>query len=530
MSLVLHDIRFQWIIAAILMMTVILRTVFLLNTAWGFNTDDAYITLRYSRNLVNGQGIVWNAGEIPATEGYSNFSFVILGAIALKMGWDPLKAFKLLCSSSLIITCWLLYMIARFMVSPIPATIPAILITTYLGTIWWTVSGLETSFYQAIVIAAFYVYLLGLGYRPVDGQVRTGYGYPEYSTKLLGISGSLIFLASITRPEGPIFWIAFSIPLLINFLYYGSSTGICFHFPAFLDQKLRDPRGIIAISSAFWVPYAMYFIWRLYWFERIFPNSVYCKSGYEENPFSLLESFFVLAWPFLLLAVVGSWRKLDILHAVIWLLALFFLVVYYKVDPILGYYNRYFLSICALVLIPTTSGILRTFLYWLDDRKIGELAIVLALIVLTGYKTGVAKNVLYNKAVFYANRMDAREQMARWINQNLHPQDSFVIGDAGLVPYLAVANVMDAYCLNSGEMTRPPINRSPERYVETILERKPEIIVVQSVQRDVLIPPMYFGTYPLLVAHPDFAREYSKVNVFGAQYDDIQYLIYKRKD
>ncbi len=47
--------------------------------------DDAWISARYARNLALGNGPVYNAGE-PPVEGYTNLSFVVLLAIAYKLG------------------------------------------------------------------------------------------------------------------------------------------------------------------------------------------------------------------------------------------------------------------------------------------------------------------------------------------------------------------------------------------------------------------------------------------------------------
>ena len=44
--------------------------VWLASLAW-FMTDDAFISFRYVRNLLEGHGLVFNPGE--RVEGYSNF-------------------------------------------------------------------------------------------------------------------------------------------------------------------------------------------------------------------------------------------------------------------------------------------------------------------------------------------------------------------------------------------------------------------------------------------------------------------------
>ena len=52
-----------------------------------FIGDDAFISFRYARNWVEGNGLVWNAGE--AVEGYTNFLWVVVMAAGLGAGVAP---------------------------------------------------------------------------------------------------------------------------------------------------------------------------------------------------------------------------------------------------------------------------------------------------------------------------------------------------------------------------------------------------------------------------------------------------------
>ena len=48
--------------------------------------DDAFISYRYARNLVEGHGLVWNVGQ--RVEGYTDFLWVVLISGALAVGID----------------------------------------------------------------------------------------------------------------------------------------------------------------------------------------------------------------------------------------------------------------------------------------------------------------------------------------------------------------------------------------------------------------------------------------------------------
>src|SRR5262245_8647033 len=68
--------------------SVALSSIFIARTAFpvGQTTyfvlfDDAMISMRYARNLAEGHGLVWNAGQ-PPVEGYTNFLWTIVMALA----------------------------------------------------------------------------------------------------------------------------------------------------------------------------------------------------------------------------------------------------------------------------------------------------------------------------------------------------------------------------------------------------------------------------------------------------------------
>jgi hypothetical protein len=48
--------------------------------------DDAYVSFRYAKHLVEGHGLVYNIGE--RVEGYTNFLWTLLAAIPLAAGFD----------------------------------------------------------------------------------------------------------------------------------------------------------------------------------------------------------------------------------------------------------------------------------------------------------------------------------------------------------------------------------------------------------------------------------------------------------
>src|SRR5580700_4983251 len=52
--------------------------------------DDAFITMRYVKNFVDGNGLVYNIGE--RVEGYTHFLWLMLLTLTKAVGFDPVDA------------------------------------------------------------------------------------------------------------------------------------------------------------------------------------------------------------------------------------------------------------------------------------------------------------------------------------------------------------------------------------------------------------------------------------------------------
>ena len=112
-----------------------------------FITDDAAITLRYAANLAAGHGIRWNPGEHPV-EGYSNFSHVLLGAAALKLGLPALTTLRVLNQLCVALASVVTYALGlRVLGSRLAASAAAVLVAAHPALAYWGSSGLESASY-----------------------------------------------------------------------------------------------------------------------------------------------------------------------------------------------------------------------------------------------------------------------------------------------------------------------------------------------------------------------------------------------
>ncbi len=486
--------RVALLLSAFVLAISVMQAALAVERAWPFTTDDAYITLRYARLLANGQGLRFNAGEAPV-EGYSNFVSLLFGWACIKLGLDPVLGLKILGVSGFWASGACSFLLARRWLPPLPAAAPALWSSAYYGNAWWAVSGLETGCYQLIAIASVLLVLAALGYREHE-RPRA-----RESTSGLAGAGALTALAGMIRPEGPLLAIVLLLALLL-------------HFGAALRQGDASERGralrlLATFTATFALPYSAYFAFRAAYFGRLLPNPVYCKAAFNGDSWVLLRDAWYDFWPLLVLASAASWRRQNPSLLVLFAVPLAYALLLHGVDPEVGYHSRHFLAAFPLVAVAAAIGIwnLTSFV-----PKLGELPRSIASVLFAALVgPSFSPDALREEAADYARRMQVRQDLADFLNQNVRSDDWIMLGDAGLIPYRMQAKVIDAYCLNAREMTEPPIEFSPERFVQAALRRKPKFVIVSSWDTERMRPQAYFGVWPALLKAPQFTERYRLV-------------------
>ena len=79
-----------------LLIIIIFFVLYCLFLSWSFwfqNVDDAYISFRYGKNLMDGHGLVYNPGEY--VEGYTNFLWTVITAPFTKIKSVDISIFAL---------------------------------------------------------------------------------------------------------------------------------------------------------------------------------------------------------------------------------------------------------------------------------------------------------------------------------------------------------------------------------------------------------------------------------------------------
>jgi hypothetical protein len=114
--------------------------------------DDAFISLRYARNLAEGNGLVYNAGE--RVEGFTNFLWVLLEAVLLRLGAGPRAVVDLLGFGTALAAAFVVERGAeRLELRPVGRLVAHAAIVSSVSFAVWLLAGLEASAYGVLVLA-----------------------------------------------------------------------------------------------------------------------------------------------------------------------------------------------------------------------------------------------------------------------------------------------------------------------------------------------------------------------------------------
>jgi hypothetical protein len=238
--------------------------------------DDAWISFRYARNLVRGDGLVMNPGE--RVEGVTNFLWTVISAPILAAGADPVRWTQLLGAAlalGLIVAVWLFG--ERRLGGGWFALMAPALLAGNLAFVMESLSGLETMLFAALLFAAYTAFL----------AERRDPARPP------GAWAAWCGAATVVRPEGA---------LLFGVLAGWAAIGIARGEPA-----SRLARAAL-VYAALVVPLVAF---RLAYYGAPLPNTFYTKVGWTTEQlargwrYTRYAFLFPLTLPLLAVAAAG---------------------------------------------------------------------------------------------------------------------------------------------------------------------------------------------------------------------------------
>lgn len=139
-------------------LAVALLPFLLLVHRFDFLCDDAFITFRYSRNLAEGLGLVYNPPQLEApVEGYSEFLWAWLMAMGMKVGVAPeflSRSLSLLAGLFLVVAI-VRAVARRYADTPVAVLAAALLVGTAPPLAVWSTGGMATMPTAALAVALF---------------------------------------------------------------------------------------------------------------------------------------------------------------------------------------------------------------------------------------------------------------------------------------------------------------------------------------------------------------------------------------
>jgi len=216
--------------------------------AWSlrFTCDDAYISFRYAANLAAGHGLVYNLGETPPVEGYSNFLWTLMSAGAIALRLDPVLVANVVSAAS---AAALVLLVARFASTRFGLNGPRCgAAALFLGILppiaCWSTGGLET---MTFALAVFLVY----------ERIASGPAGPRGWQ-----AGIAAAAAALLRADGA-GW-AFA-ALAVAWIDAGSRP----------EVRAAVPRAALIVAAAVCAQLAF----RLAWHDEWIPNTARVKAG-----------------------------------------------------------------------------------------------------------------------------------------------------------------------------------------------------------------------------------------------------------
>lgn len=263
-------------------MLVIVAALFAFNVKEGmFLCDDAFISFRYAHHFAEGNGLVWNVDE--RVEGYSNFLWVLLLGVSMKLGAQPEIASIIFGISSGVLLLGAVFAFsarrygrraggAQAQHSPsdearyLLTWFPTLALAASPSFTAWCTGGLETMFYALLIFVATASLLQARGASAGDER------------RWLLASSLLFAVANLTRPDAP--------------LFAGLAALFVFGEKLWLERRLPLRAGL-----TWGLPYAAivgsHYLWRYFYYGYWFPNTYYAKVNkpWWDQGFSYLDLF-----------------------------------------------------------------------------------------------------------------------------------------------------------------------------------------------------------------------------------------------
>ena len=379
-----------------------------------FTVDDAFITFRYGKNLVEHGVWNWNSSGNNLVEAYTNPLYAVLSIIPHLGNFNVLIFFKVLGVALIYLT----YKVLSNNLSGIQKWLSMAFIATNMLIFPHAFSGLETI---AFFLSAFYLMTL-------DDERLNSPG-PSW----------MIFLSPLIRPEGA----------LLSFYIVSS--------------QLKNKRHISIHALAAIGLSCIYFIVRYIYFGYIFPNTFYAKTG--EGAITFINNFRtdilpICGWCIAFIFILAH-RGRKILPIVL-LLGYMFLNL--TADLQMNYSYRF----AWHMLFPATFYafylVIRNDPVTSNVTTVG-MPVLFAITVMLNFNPGID---IFSSITYYQKILKSHRALGLILSKYNDRNPILAVGDAGLIPYYSGMYTIDYVGLantevaHAGKEKRQPLLPTPD--------------------------------------------------------------------
>ncbi len=466
--------------------------------------EDAYITYRFSQNLAEGNGPVFNPGE--RVEGYSNPVWMTMISLAFISGFEMStfsRAGGFIFNLLSFMLVWLIP-IRFFGISRTSSFVAPVLYILFLPVHFHATSGLETSLYTFLILLLAYV-LLSAKEKPC----------------LYYAAGIIFLILSLTRPEGVIFFGFF-----------------CFYAVAAFIIKREPIKPILPAVILFVTGYSLFLLWRLSYFGLPLPNTYYAKGalpffirtglGYLTNKAFVTQYFYM---PLICILITG-FVKLSVNRALVIILLLFSAGILFSIG-FSGFdwmpFFRYTVPVVPLLIILCQiiisklleSIVLRKKIVW------GIVCFLMLFFAVEQFLSDTAFNFRWKQIGDYA--IHNQKTFAEWYKKEIGTDPLLAIGDVGRIAFYSDARILDIFGLTSHEFAQlkknygfPDIDFKSlelsfdaykEKELALLLKLKPDYVMLYNA--GIKISDNYPGSAKGITDKKKFKDEYQYMTTFS---------------
>ncbi len=480
---------------------------------WDWVEDDAFISLRYAQNFVDGSGLVFNPGE--PVEGYSNLAWVLYAAMAIKMNLDPLLILKMTAILAGLLTLVLAWRTVGILLPTAGMSALAAPLFLALGPMLprHTTTGLETVPFAALILAGFVA----------SHKKPTSAG----SAGFLLLMVLLVFM----RPEGLVFALLF-----LFWRHWGHGLG------------KRSPSFMWGEFIALLVVIAAALVWKWTYYGNPLPNTYYAKMTGEGRAF--VEGFnytldFLRENGGAILAGLFLANLLNQKISRAFLLATVLVAVQAGIVIAAGgdwmHFYRFFVPVLPVIAAGCAAGlgiILLLIRQASGTEKLNSnlvrnwpLVVVLAGTLIASYvniykvERATGREVMpHVQGGTYLT--DGYRQTAKWIVANTPAGSSVALCDIGLVGFYSKRPIVDMFGLIDPHISHLGGRQHFKSDPEYVLAKQPDVVVLVSSGGDdfLRIPDSE------MFAHPDFHLKFALVETIPIGFRSETIRIYRRKN